>query len=328
MRGPAVAESVAGRHARGMDEVIPIQTARDQRLRGEGHRLERATATGQLERIRQGAYVEREQADAAPPLELHRARVLATRHAATREPTFSHESAAAVHGIPLIGDWPEWTRTTVATRASSSGAVRRSLRSLAREDCCTLSDGTRATTPTRTAIDLAASRSLLAGIVAISHVRQHGVRLDDFEAAFGRLGRFPGLRRARIALARSTAGSESVLETLIVVRCQDYGFVPPEQQRRVVGVDGIEYRVDFAWQEGRILAEGDGRDNYENPEYLAGRSPAEALWAEKRREDALRPGRAFVRIGWVDAWRGEGLARRLLAVGVPRPDRRLVSLTF
>jgi len=311
-----------------VDEVIPIRTARGQRLRGEGHRLERATARGELARIRQGAYVERADADAASPLELHRARILATRHAARHEPTFSHESAAALHGIPILGDWPPWCRTTVPARVRSSGAVHRTLRSLDPEDRCQLENGARATTPARTAVDLAACRTLLAGMVAISHVRHSGVGLDEFEGVLERAGRFPGLRRVRAALARSTAGSESVLETLIIARCQDYGFEPPEQQRVVVGVDGIEYRVDFAWREGRILAEGYGRDKYENAELLAGRSPADVLWAEKRREDALRPGREFVRIGWADAWGGHGLARRLLAVGVRRPDRRLVNLTF
>src|SRR5690606_31011906 len=102
-----------------------------------------------------------------------------------------------------------------------------------------------------------------------------------------RAGRFPGVRRARTALTRSVAGSGSVLETLAVVRCQDYGFEPPEQQRPVVGVDGVEYRVDLAWRDGRILAEGDARDKDSAPEGLRGRSPSETLWAERRREDAL-----------------------------------------
>ena len=312
-----------------MADDITIFTARAQREQGRGKRLERAADRGELARIRQGAYVERTTADAAEPLALHRARIAATRLAARHEPIFSHESAAALHGIPLIGDWPRRAHTTTTGRAPSSGAVQRTVRALAPEDWGTLPRGERATTPVRTAIDLAASRSLLSGIVAISHVRATGVGLEEFEAVLARAGRFPGLRRARLALARSTADAESVLECLIVVRCQDYGFVLPEQQREVVGVDGITYRVDFAWERGEILGEGDGRDKYEDPAKLGGRSPTDALWAEKRREDALRPCcRAFIRIGWGDAWGGHGLARRLISAGVPRPERRLAGLTF
>jgi len=311
-----------------MGEIIPIRTARRERMTGEAHRLARGVARGEFIRIRQGAYVERELAEASTPAALHRARIVATRLAAVSEPTFSHESAAALHGIPLLGGWPTKATTTVSARATSSGAVRRSVRSLPDEDRVVLDDGCHATSPARTAIDIAASRSLLAGIVAISHVRAHGVSTQELAAAITRAGRFPGVRRARLALSRSTEASRSVLETLILVRCQDYGFAVPAQQAEVLGVDGIGYRVDFAWDGGRIVAIGDARDKEPVPDHLAGLTPVDALWAEQRRQDALSPGRAFVRIDWAEAWGGQGLARRLIAAGVPRPDVRLVGLTF
>lgn len=312
-----------------MGELIEIQTASDLRHRhGPGHRLERAAKAGELIRLRPGAYASTTAVEAAPPDAIHRARVVASRLAAHREPVFSHESAAALHGIPLIGSWPTRARTTVRTRTNSSAAVERTLRILDDADIMTLPDGVRTTSPARTAIDLAASRSLLAGIIAISHVRASGVGLDEFDAVIARAGRFHGLRRARIALARSCGGSRSVLETLVIVRCQDTGFEVPAQRHAVTGIDGVTYQVDFSWSRGLVLGEIDARDAHPDRAPRDGPDLAEAAWAARRREDALRPVcAAFVRIGWVEAWGGVGLTRRLAAAGVPRSEVRRIGLT-
>jgi len=187
----------------------------------------------------------------------------------------------------------------------------------------TLASGARATSRPRTALDLAAGVSLLDGIVAVSSLRSAGEPLDTFESVLERAGRFTGVATARRALRRSIDGAESVLEILTMVRCEDLGFAAPELQVEVLGVDGARYRVDFAWRrsDGRwIVAESDGRVKYRHAEYLEGRSAEQAVWDEKRREDAIRPVvAAFVRFTWSDAWNGAGLERRLLAAGVPRP---------
>ncbi len=315
-----------------MDEIIAIQTAREARSHeGGGHRLERAARTGQLVRLRRGVYAARDDLAALDGRSLHLARVASARAAAAGEPTFSHESAAAIHGIPLIGDWPEQVRTTVPPSGQpSTGPVRRTQRVLDETDIAAQPDGLRVTSLCRTAIDLAASRSLLSGIVAVSHVRALGIPLESLRAGLDRAGAMAGIRRARLAVARSVAAAESVLEVLVVVRCQDLGFEVPELQRWVTGVDGRNYRVDFAWRDGRVLCEADGRGKYVDPALLAGRSGDEVLWIEKRREDALRPVcDAFIRASWDDAWAGDGLARRLTAAGVPRSsDKRLGALTF
>ncbi len=139
-----------------------------------------------------------------------------------------------------------------------------------------------------------------------------------------------GVRRARIAVERSVELAESVLEVLVFVRCEDLGFAVPELQRPVVGVDGGSYRVDYAWRDGRILGEADGRSKYFGADRPSGRAAEEVLWAEKRREDALRAVcDRFIRVSWDDAWAGHPLARRLVAVGVPRvATRGPAMLTF
>ncbi|MBO9578004.1 MAG: hypothetical protein J7480_04460 [Microbacteriaceae bacterium] len=223
-----------------------------------------------------------------------------------------------LHGIPILGQWPGTVRTTVPRGGGwSSGVVERTHRRLAPEDIVELDHGVRATSVERTLVDLGATRSALSAIVAISHARRGGTSLESIEAALVRAGRMVGVGKARIAVQGSVAGSDSPLETLVVVRCRDLGFAAPEQQRAVRGVDGGMYWVDFAWRDGAILGEADGKLKYRAVE---GRpTPAEVLWSEKRREDAIRQRcGAFLRVGWDDAWHGAGLELRLLEAGVPR----------
>jgi len=313
------------------DEDSPITTVSGARAAGShSSELARAVRRGQLVRLRRGAYADANSIAKLDGPANQQLLVRAARIAARHEPVFSHESAAALLGIPILGKWPDRVHTTVdLSGGSSSAAVMRTQRSLSPDDVITLPDGSQTTSLARTAVDLAAISSLLSGIVAMSHVRAAGVALAELEHTAERIGPITGIGRVRRAMARSTDGSESVLETLVVTRCQDYGFEPPEQQRRVIGVDGLEYRVDFAWLDGRVLGEADGRAKYRDTAYLNGRMPEQVLWDEKRREDALRPQcDRFFRAIWSDAWSGASLARRLEAVGVPRTGRRLGALTF
>jgi len=313
------------------DDPVPILTNRRMREAAvEGDALARASSRGDLVRLRRGAYAEAGALLGIDPRSRHLALVRAARLAAAAEPVFSHESAGAMHGIPSLEGWPDAVHTTVPPgRGGPTQAVMRTQRAIAEQDVVAADDGTRMTSLARTAVDLAASRSLLGGIIAMSHARASGVTEEELAAALDRAGPITGIRLARLALARSVPGTESVLETLVVVRCQDLGFAAPELQRIVRGDDGRDYRVDFAWLDGRVLGEADGRAKYERPELRGTRAPADVLWAEKRREDAIRAScDRFVRLSWEDAWRGAPLASRLDAAGVPRDGRRLHSLTF
>ncbi len=290
------------------------------RAEGGADRLERAAANGQLARVLPGVYADGSAWAALAPAERHRAMARALHVGRAAVDVFSHETAAALHAIPVIGDWPDRPHSTVPPHGSdSSGVMLRTQRVLDAEERVVLDGGLRATSLARTAVDLAASRSLLAGIVAISDVRARGVLRSTIEAAIDALGAGRGVRRARIALGRSSARAESPLETLVIVRCEDLGFERPEQQVLVAVADGAVYRCDFAWRAGEIVGEADGRSKYRDPRMLAGRSAEQIVWEEKRREDAIRlVRRAFVRLDWRDAWDGSGLQRSLDRAGVPR----------
>lgn len=293
--------------------------------RGESRwTLDRMVERGALVRVRRGAYVRADLWRDLGGADRHRLLVRATRWAAQDEPVFSHESAAALHGIPLIGTWPGRAHVTAPSRtASSNSMVARTRRALPEPSIVIHESWAYVTDPVMTVLDLAASRSLLSGIVVISHVRRAmGLSREALEHALAESGIQSGLRRARAAIARSADASDSPLETLVVVRCQDLGFEAPVQQYPVEGLDRQRYRIDFAWRDGQILAESDGRGKYRDPEMLAGRAPDEILWAEKQREDAIRPRcERFLRMTWRDAWAGEGLERALVHAQVPRPLR-------
>jgi len=298
---------------------------------GSSRALERAALRDALTRIRRGAYVTATDWRALTPEAQQRALIEAARRAARTEPLFSHESAAVVHGIPMIGNPPSRVHTTVTHgRAKTNGAVIRTHQEVPDTDVVVSDDGMRVTSPVRTAIDLAASGSALAGRFAVDHVRRHfGATVDELHATLRAAGRIRGVRRARLAIDRSSALSDSPLETLVMVRCRDLGFAQPEQQAEIRGVDGRRYRVDFAWERRRILLEADGRGKYAALAAAAGLTPEEVVWQEKQRENALRPTcDTLLRVMWADVWSGRELERRLAAAGVPRVRRRAISMTF
>ncbi len=299
-------------------------------LTGGSRTLERSAARGDLVRLRAGVYASAGNLDGLTDSALHLARVAAARGVFPVCPVFSHESAAALHGIPLIGDWPDRVHITVqGGNGRSSGSTTRTRRRLRLDEVAASADGTRMTSLARTAVDLAATRSLLGGMVAMCHVRGQGLALEALESTASDAGLMGGVRKVRSAISRSSGRCESVLETLTLARCQDFCFASPEQQRAVRGTDGRDYRVDFSWDAGRVILEVDGRSKYDELARSDGRSPAEVAWAEKRREDAIRPGcEHFIRLGWSEVWRGHELLRRLDAAGVPRRDRCVGVLTF
>ena len=301
-----------------MGDLLDLRLARDARPAGAAQRLERGARRRELVRVLQGAYALPEDWEEASARTRHAAMISVLRGRSASEPVFVAESAAILHELPLIGYMPEDVRVAVPRgKGHDAYGVRRRHRVHDPRDLVTLPSGARATSRVRTAVDLAATRSSLGGLIAMAALLGDGVREDEIEECLARAGAMRGIRAARWAFAHAPRGSESPLETLVMVRCADLGFAEPEQQRLVRGVDGIEYRVDFAWRDGAILGEADGK-----LKYAGGRdrpTPADVLWAEKRREDALRARcAAFVRVGWEDAWDGIGLNVRLISARVPR----------
>lgn len=300
-----------------------IITSRAIRVSGTStHHLEAGARNGTFVRLRPGAYVTAAEWNAAAPTVRHRLAIDALVLTAVRPPVFSHASAALLHGIPVLGGWPEQphlidSELGTASRRSPREAVVH--RPRYRPDLCTV-DGLVATTPVATAISLAASRELFAGVAAIDHVLASGADRDEFERTVREWQPFHGARRALAALDIATGLAETPLESVSLVGMLLGGLPRPVQQAPVVA-RGCRYRLDFLWPDLGVAGEADGRIKY-----LTGAD----LFDEKRREDDIRSlDLRFVRWGWDEAWASTPMLERLHQAGVgPAPRLARYSARF
>lgn len=247
--------------------------------------------------------------------------IVAATLAARRRPIFSHESAAVALGFPIVEPLPGRVQITVPP-----GSGLRGNRRVARHEAGLTADEVidlgpiLVTSVERTLVDFAATRSFLSGACAIEHALHRGdLDQSELSGVVARRKPFRGSRRADAVVAFASQLSASPNETLCRVRFEELGFPQPEQQVRFRGINGTDYPVDFYWPQFDAICETDGRVKYERPEYLAGRTPQQALWDEKQREDELRAQcRQFVRVSWSDAWNGAPLAAKLARAGIRR----------
>jgi hypothetical protein len=295
------------------------------RLRAAGDStlgVERGARRGVFVRIRPGAYLPALEWEAMDAAARHRVCMDAFALTSHRRPVFAAESAAALHGIPVVGGWPSFPRIlgeSSLSRRTRVGVVAR-WREVADDDIVSVG-GMWATSPSRTALDLAAERDLVCGVAALDHVIRSGDASHAGLADWVRSARpFPGVRKVDAALLLATGLAESPLESLSAVRIAQLGFDAPTPQAEFV-VDGERYRADFFWPEVRVVGEADGRGKYALGE--------ESHWREKLREDALRSVTSgFARWTWDDAWAGEPLAIRLERAGLHRSPRKASRYAF
>ena len=91
-----------------------------------------------------------------------------------------------------------------------------------------------------------------------------------------------------------------------------WGVGPSSLQFEVRGEGGLLVaRTDFAWEEHGLLGEFDGRVKYGRL-LRPGQQPGDAVFEEKRREDAVREeGWGVTRWVWTDLAAGHVLAARV-----------------
>jgi len=150
------------------------------------------------------------------------------------------------------------------------------------------------TTPAQTALDLARGGTFTVGVIALDQARWarrtggHLVTLADLEAIVDADPRQRGRARTHAALDFSTELSDSVRETQGRVLIDRLGFPAPVLQRRFHLPSGRTADTDYYFEDFDHAAEFDGVGKYLDPALLKGRTPEEALIAEKDRGDELR----------------------------------------
>ncbi|MGY2076457.1 type IV toxin-antitoxin system AbiEi family antitoxin domain-containing protein [Blastococcus sp. SYSU DS0828] len=228
----------------------PVRLRRDALTEGwSDGELARAVRSGELSRLRRGAYV-----DAvlpAGPAAQHALLVEATVALLRRPAVVSHQSAAVLHGLPL---WDVALDRVHITRPPGSWTDR------SRVLCCHVArirddevvrvGGVPVTDRVRTLLDLARSLRYEAAVVALDAALHRGlVTYDELRARLFDIVGAPGTRSAARAVAAADARSESVGESRSRVILQRWQPAPSALQFEVLSAGGdLVARTDFAWE--------------------------------------------------------------------------------
>jgi hypothetical protein len=273
--------------------------------------LRRLTRSGEWSRLRRGAYL-----DGVPPSsteERHRLLLRATVGGLRRPAIVSHQSAAVLHGLPLWGvglDRVHVTRRPPAVQ--DTGRFLRCHVARLRADEVVEVDGLPATTLLRTVLDVACALPLEPAVVLLDRAL-HGGALDHAELrdGLGALVGVPRSRRAARAVELADGLSESVGESRSRVVLHQQGVAPSGLQFEVRSDGRLVARTDFVWEEHGLVGEFDGRIKYGRL-LRQGQSAGDAVFDEKRREDAVRDaGWGVVRWCWDDLREPAALAGRI-----------------
>ena len=259
--------------------------------------LQRLRAQGRLTALRPGAYVPSADPRLADAAAAHVLAVRAAVPALSGDAVVSHVSAAVVHGLTL---WDVPLRRVHVTRDRRSGGrctdvLHVHSAALAADEVVGV-DGIVVTSVERTLADLARTLPFVQALVtADAALHRHRTSPAGLADAVARAAGRPGSPRARRVAAAADPRAESPGETrsrLAIVRA---GLPPPTLQHEV---GALRARTDFYWEEHRTVGEFDGKVKYGRA-LRPGQDLGEVLFAEKRREDALRDlGHEVVRWTW------------------------------
>ncbi|MCQ9385171.1 hypothetical protein NQ038_03945 [Brevibacterium sp. 50QC2O2] len=234
----------------------------------------------------------------------------------------SHESAALVHGIPILQARPGHVTVSSPDRSRTQAVLRRRQRDI--PSAQVLGWGQlKVTDPVRTAVDLAADISLEAGVIALDHLLRGA---PDAGGVRGQLAlivesdwRLSHSRRVRTCLSLATGLAESPGESLCLVRFYECGMVPVvEQQVPIYDRHGaLIARVDFRVN-GTTIIEVDGAAKYKTVEQGGYRRAGEdPLLAEKRRQHRLEAeGYRVERPMWAEVVDPSTFKRRMRDLGL------------
>jgi len=287
--------------------------------------LRRGVRDRELIKLRRGAFVPSSTWTTADARQRHIFRIRAVIAAAERPVIICGESAAALWGMPISGDWP--TDVSVLDEWRGGGraepGVRRTTAGFRSARVVDLG-GIAVTDLTRTALDVARRNIFSEAIGSLDWALwRHNSRavplsqlFEDAEGFDPRLGRRHLLRLVSFATNLSDSFGESRCRAMIELQ----GFEPPQLQVEFRDEQGSMF-TDFFWPSVRAVAEFDGKQKYTRNEYTHG-DPTEVLWREKKRQDRLgRQVNGITRLLNSDVDDPPRLTALLVELGVPRGGR-------
>jgi len=287
--------------------------------RAAARHLQRRQRAGELVRVRHGVYVERAAWEALDARSRHLVRMRAALPLLRPGAVWALDSAAAVLGTPRIEPWPERVHAVapgLPQDLQRAGLTLHRGRPIASGQTF---QGVGYTCLAQTVVELARRGTLASAVILLDHALRNGVDKAELERLACSVGPW-GSVRLEHALAISDPRHESVGESYFAARAAELGCPDMEPQHEFVSPDGTVDRVDSWLPREGIVIEFDGRQKYEDPAMLGGRSGADAVWAEKIREDrvrARREVRGFVRVTWWNLESPERLRTLFRQHGVP-----------
>jgi predicted transcriptional regulator of viral defense system len=238
-------------------------------------RLRDLVRGGEFVLLRRGVYARADSlaSAAGDPASMHAFQVAAALLAASVLASASHESAAILHGLPLLDRPPQCLVTvTRPPRLGGSRACGKDLKVHAARlfpGQVMKHYGLPVTSVARTVVDLARTSPFKQGVVVADSALHAGkTTAEELASVLATCSNWPGAQRARRVVAFSDHRSESVLESCARVTFDDYGLPAPELQVDI-GDEGFIGRVDFCWLEYLTIAEADGMLKYADPRRAA-----------------------------------------------------------
>jgi hypothetical protein len=271
--------------------------------------LTRAVRSGRVLRLRYDQFTQPEHRDDP--------RIKAAAAArACRGSVVSHRSAALFHELPLLRPAPSRPDLTISPRATGDVAGALLHRATLRADDVVDIGGVPVTSMPRTLIDLGRSMPTPAAVVAIDAAAHRGlVDATTLERAAHNCRNWPGICRAKRALAAADGRSESPLETVSRLIIAWLGLPTPGLQVPVHDDLGMFVgRPDFYWDGPGVAGEADGQNKYDS---------RTALVEEKRRQERLEAlGLIVVRWDWNEVTRYPHLLRDRIKSAFERGNNR------
>ncbi|MFW0774028.1 type IV toxin-antitoxin system AbiEi family antitoxin domain-containing protein [Paenarthrobacter nitroguajacolicus] len=281
--------------------------------KGIGDRaLTAGVRSGKLLRLRRGAYVRTVDWRHRKPWERELLRIQAHACSIPGRATYSHLSAARLHGCP---DWEGGPQVHVTTpfspaQASSGVDVVAHGGPLNPEEITEIPSSwgrhARVTSLERTVIDCARTLEFETAVVIADQALRRGADPGLMQEYLdsGRITR--GARRLRRVLGAMDKRSESVGESRTRLILEKLGIQVPVLQLEVETGIGT-FRGDFGWPEQKVILEFDGR-----AKYFDYAPTEEVIFEERRREKALiAMGWEVVRIEWAHLHRPWELDQKL-----------------
>jgi hypothetical protein len=193
-------------------------------------------------------------------------------------------SASALHGAKWIDDHAsaellyDYRRPPTGIRTWSDRVAEDEIQQIA---------GIPATTPARTALDLACRYPVGKAVAAIDALaRATDLKVVDVESLAERYRGRRGIRRARIALSLVDPGAESPRETWLRLLLIRAGFPAPQTQIPVYdGYGAVVAVLDMGWEDLKLAVEYEG-DHH--------RTDRRQFYRDIRRAEAV------AELGWLD----------------------------